>query len=67
MISAAGREALRAYQKDLLRRVRKVRCPTCWVGLGKPCWHQGKSRTWCHYQRRNEAKRRGFVKGRRRL
>lgn len=58
------RKAMRAYNKDLLRRVRKVACPHCGAGKKKKCIGQYNRETaGCHADRHIAAKRAGHVRG----
>ena len=63
------RVKLQAYNRELLIRVGRVRCPACNARPGKPCkarWNGvGAPREvkWRHGARHNEAKRVGLLKG----
>jgi len=65
------RQAQSAYQQDLLTRTRMAKCHLCGARPGEMCkarnFNTGRVRDvkWCHQQRTREAKRLGFVKGRR--
>jgi len=63
VLSPYVRKKLREYAQDLLRRVRRVTCPTCGATRGQWCVQYGKKRTWCHRTRYKEAKFVGLVKG----
>lgn len=63
LMSKAVRKALRDYNKDLLRRVRKVPCPRCGAKKNEKCIGQYKRPIkHCHFARHDEAKLAGYVK-----
>lgn len=63
MLSAKVRAALRAYNKNLTKRVRKVSCPHCGAKKSKKCIGQyGRPRKGCHAARHDAAKRAGYVR-----
>ncbi len=59
------RQLSRDYLRGLAERTRKVPCPRCGAPRGKPCMGStGRTTAGCHWDRSNEAKRRGLVGGR---
>lgn len=67
MISSRQRrlrkELNRLYTSDLLRRVRRVPCPTCRAKRGERCRNRGRlPKQECHINRHREARRAGLVR-----
>ena len=52
------------YRIDLFQRTLRIACPVCNAKPKEPCVCKGRLVTWTHYQRRNEAKRAGLLRGR---
>lgn len=70
-MSAELRRAQNAYLRGLVRRARSVRCPLCKARKGAFCVNVDPSPSarrgpiaGTHWERRNEAKRRGILAGR---
>ncbi len=62
ILSKELRASLRAYNKNLIKRVRRVACPTCGARKGKKCIGQyGRRNKGCHWGRHYAAKQAGFV------
>jgi hypothetical protein len=59
------REEQRKYKIDLQWRVLKAPCPRCKAKAGESCRSPRRPIAGYHWDRANEAKRLGFVMGRR--
>lgn len=63
LLTPAHLREIRRYVPRLIDRKRLVACPVCEARAKDPCTHNGRPRTWVHWQRGHLAAHKGFVEG----